>query len=765
MMTIKSNPFYILNLECNATRRDISAAVDEMDFIVGSEKCALAQSELTSPNKRLSCEMDWFPDATPTLMNRIRSCIDNNEDIPTASLNGLSKLNGMQYNLSKFRFKTVNDTVSFVKELDKEFSSVQVNRVLTTINTLHQSARIGEVSSLDIERELNRKRDIIRQQLSEIFQSLSPSDYMICVTQLVKECIEPVTVDAGVILYDVVDQYEIWAKSQFEIKENEIIKKIEDVKLKSDGPNFVLTGEIESLITMVNDLHKLSYPIEVIISKSGIDHSNIQSTAFALRELCIYLHNEKDKTDIAFRLVGTLKKTFSSLGTVYQKLSKDEEDLRRIKQQKQEYESEVLANQQADKEYSVTISGEKYAASHRLIVPPFCTCCMQPTQETESLQFLTMKIDMPLCDKCKKHRKQYKRKRTWLVSFCIILGVVASFLAYAGFKSSQVVAFFVGLAISMAFYFIFFLSVKEKALPREHSSRFTSAHFKVETKSYPRAGESKWDIIFFFTNWKYANLFREMNLPMASPVSSMPKENSAKRQSMRGLDDDKNGRIVQIALIFALISVLIINIRYQNTILKDFDLRQYFEDSQKSSYTVENADTVTATPVVLRSTPKVTAKSSATKAPSAVTVKNGQIFVATDYKGVCPFKIVADSFTNYYVYLEYRDSPKNSKEKRLIMSSSKKPYEPNIAFYLKAGQTVEIDVPIGIYKLYYAAGSTFYGTKLLFGDTTQYYSSDELLTFYADSEYYHGTTITLKATYNGNFDTDKIPESQFPTSN
>lgn len=92
----------------------------------------------------------------------------------------------------------------------------------------------------------------------------------------------------------------------------------------------------------------------------------------------------------------------------------------------------------------------------------------------------------------------------------------------------------------------------------------------------------------------------------------------------------------------------------------------------------------------------------------------------------------------------------------------KEPCEADVAFYLKAGKQVSFNVPIGVYKLYYATGKDFYGTELLFGDNTQYFSSDELLTFYSDSEYYRGHTITLKSTLNGNFETVPISEDQFP---
>ena len=91
------------------------------------------------------------------------------------------------------------------------------------------------------------------------------------------------------------------------------------------------------------------------------------------------------------------------------------------------------------------------------------------------------------------------------------------------------------------------------------------------------------------------------------------------------------------------------------------------------------------------------------------------------------------------------------------------PLENDVAFIVKAGQSYELDVPIGVYKLYYATGKTFFNTAILFGDTTRYYESDELLTFNASGDYYNGHTITLYEVVNGNLDTDEISEKTFPT--
>lgn len=172
----------------------------------------------------------------------------------------------------------------------------------------------------------------------------------------------------------------------------------------------------------------------------------------------------------------------------------------------------------------------------------------------------------------------------------------------------------------------------------------------------------------------------------------------------------------------------------------------------------------TGTPVTSRSlfsihdpTPTPTA------APDPIRPSNGTRLITPDYQQTCPLEIKADTGADYYVYLQYQYAPVQSQAARELHSTAKQPYESDLAFFVKSGQTVEINVPIGVYKFYYATGTTFYGTKLLFGAHTGCYVADELLTFNVEDDYYIGHTITLRKTTSGNFETDYISDSAFPT--
>ena len=78
------------------------------------------------------------------------------------------------------------------------------------------------------------------------------------------------------------------------------------------------------------------------------------------------------------------------------------------------------------------------------------------------------------------------------------------------------------------------------------------------------------------------------------------------------------------------------------------------------------------------------------------------------------------------------------------------------AFYVRAGQEAEVNVPAGQMYIYFASGETWYGTEDLFGSKTDYSMDPEILDL--DSYTY---TYTLHAVEGGNFQTEDIDESQF----
>lgn len=121
-------------------------------------------------------------------------------------------------------------------------------------------------------------------------------------------------------------------------------------------------------------------------------------------------------------------------------------------------------------------------------------------------------------------------------------------------------------------------------------------------------------------------------------------------------------------------------------------------------------------------------------------------FVLSDNgtQGVAPFSVETAGTQNYCVKLKSTNSGEDA-----------------VFFFVRGGDTAEIDVPLGTYELYYATGEHWYGTDLLFGAETVYYKADDTFHFYESNDTVNGWTVTLYAQRNGNLDTERISADEF----
>ena len=83
------------------------------------------------------------------------------------------------------------------------------------------------------------------------------------------------------------------------------------------------------------------------------------------------------------------------------------------------------------------------------------------------------------------------------------------------------------------------------------------------------------------------------------------------------------------------------------------------------------------------------------------------------------------------------------------------------SYFIRSGETLNIQVPVGIYELRYATGREWYGTYYLFGPNTTYSKAESFFTFSFDGNKYSGYTVELITQRNGNLRTSRLQPSQW----
>lgn len=356
-MTLQKNPFHILNISCGAGRREIVAAADEMGFMLDAEVCAEAQNVLINPSKRLSAEIGWFIDVDQQTMEKIQSFIDNDEPIPTDGLTSLSRLNAALYNLSISESSDAYELGFSIVDIDEQFSSLDIDAITSQINECRSRANLATVQSSDVLAELNGKQAEVRQIITEKLSILDQDTYISFITHIAEKYIANDDFSDGVILSDVVDQYEVRLQSELESYTDAIEKLIEEIKQQEDSSS--LSKEITTLIEKVQEWDKLAQPLQLKSQASGMPHENSEHMGSELRKLALYLHNEKEKTAEALTIVDAMKGVFAELGTLSDLFESDSDALNSLLKD-QEEAKEIVSELDAIKDEAQRI---KYSAT------------------------------------------------------------------------------------------------------------------------------------------------------------------------------------------------------------------------------------------------------------------------------------------------------------------------------------------------------------------------------------------------------------------
>ena len=310
-MKLSSNPFFVLRLSCSAGRREIVSAAEELSFMLDPDVCSTAQNDLINLGKRLTAEIGWFPELDNNAILEILEKVENGELLSTDSLTQLSKLNATLHNFSVSEESDPFEIGYAILDIDEQYSGLNTDEIIATINRNREIAKVAAVQEKDIAEEINKKRDDIRQTITERLSAIDQDSYVELVTMLAEKCIADEDYEDGVVLADVVDQYEVRMQSQLEESTDKIESHIARIQqLVNDE---AISDNINSLIRRVQKWDKLAQPLQLKSQASGMPHEISERLGQQLRGLALYLHNEKGKTEEALTLVNAMKDVFAEL--------------------------------------------------------------------------------------------------------------------------------------------------------------------------------------------------------------------------------------------------------------------------------------------------------------------------------------------------------------------------------------------------------------------------------------------------------------------
>jgi len=515
---LSENPFFILGVTPLDNRHQILALAEEKALLLDSEKCSEARNTLTTPQRRLVAEMNWFLGCSSETVDEIIDYISalqsgsQFEEINVCELSALAELNLKRY---AFPFLPMSDVFKY------KYAILEISRLLEAVDSEQIRIEVNEARSVsgftlisgttEIDTELRNIRSEISHIISQKLTGISADNAAELATMLAEKYTADERYSGSAVIDDVLSEYALQFNLELQNKKQQICKMVEHIGKSVD--DIRVNDAIDDLINLMTRWDKFAQPLQLDARAKGVSHNDSEELARAVRDLAVDLHNKYAHTAASLRLATALKNIFAELPDFAERIGEDADTLSRLKTEQDEEEreeKEALRRNRMDKQYSVTLNAD------RLIVPPFCTCCMKPTDTTENISTSashqsgnrkttrTVSMNMPICADCLAHRKKAKNRK-WLVvliAAAIAIGSVPIFNITTGFQSD---AFWIlPFVVAAIAYLLLGLIMKLPPLSASHSTMQQS----VWLGSIGMSGNTT---TYTFTNWRYAKLFANSN--------------------------------------------------------------------------------------------------------------------------------------------------------------------------------------------------------------------------------------------------------------
>ena len=334
-MDLLQNSFHILNTNPRDNRRRIMELADERSLLLDSNECIEARSELTNPRKRLSAEVAWLPGIGPKRAGEVLSLIESSPKdlLAVDNLSSIARANLLAAGLARFLDHSAGEVAEWILEISRAFEVLEPEELRVIINEERIVSGFPEVSDLSaVEGEIQERRRHYRQVIKTALDILSPKELVKAVTVAVKFATNDGEKHGPVIVYDLVDLYEVEAQSFLDKEEGNIRALVEKLRAAVDAerPDSILAPMVNQLIQVVKNWDTVAQPIQVSKKSRGLDHDASHRVAGLVRSLWIHMFNEHGKLDFSQQLTNMLQEVFAEVAWVAERTAEDADELGEI---------------------------------------------------------------------------------------------------------------------------------------------------------------------------------------------------------------------------------------------------------------------------------------------------------------------------------------------------------------------------------------------------------------------------------------------------
>lgn len=324
---LTKNPFFILGITLRNNKEEITETFEQCAANEDYKESTLihVQKNLLTSKARLEAEISWFPDLAPKKTQEIIDILQKTEDKKNADVNKLNErlieivqdLSGIsQTNLISYLCTKLTGNIKILKKLIYARQDISVETIKNAINANRKIARFPEISEQLVEYAL---KSLLDSYAKAAMQQITTFDHPgIIMTELIEEFVHA-TIDQKRFLEVITEHYDTWVIPKLRDFED----KIDNLIAKTQKNKKSYKKTMPEIITLLHQWNEYAQPSRLIFHSKGLDEQRSKKIFQTVRDLSLWLANERQEHNASLALSKEFKKIFSQLPSVSNMLDED----------------------------------------------------------------------------------------------------------------------------------------------------------------------------------------------------------------------------------------------------------------------------------------------------------------------------------------------------------------------------------------------------------------------------------------------------------
>jgi hypothetical protein len=320
------NPFHVLG----ATPRDSGARLlqlaDDRALIADPAACQKAFTDLVNPRTRLAAELAWLPGVASDQAMRAIEWLDRSTDSTVShELPPLARANLAAAKIEHAVAPLAgNDAVRHIVDLAFMLDSIDLQTLLRELNEDRAVAGVPLLPNADgIAAEFETQRRYYKRVVRDMLDKLPTRDMIEVVTEAADRCTGGGTRPAPRLAQDLGDTYELEAQAFVAGETANIERLIARAQAEAMRGDSRLLATIDALSKVSANWTLVMKPMQVLRRGNGIDHPASVAVAARIRNLAIWLTNERRMIEASRRIIDFLRREFNALIELSARLDED----------------------------------------------------------------------------------------------------------------------------------------------------------------------------------------------------------------------------------------------------------------------------------------------------------------------------------------------------------------------------------------------------------------------------------------------------------